>query len=61
MQKELRLMNLHQGNLALNLLLSRLYPTGMLSKQEVCLPEGTSLIVFSPRGPLKATLIPPIP
>lgn len=42
-------------------LLSRLCPTGMLYKQEVCLPQATPLIVFSARSPLQATLILAIP
>lgn len=44
-----------ESSFALYLLLSRLHPTGMLHKQEVCLPQATHLIVFSAHSPLQAT------
>lgn len=44
-----------QCELALYLPLSRLHPTGMLYKQEVCLPWATSLIVFFALSPPQAT------
>lgn len=55
------LMSKPESRFALYLLLSRLHPTGMLYKQEVCLPQATPLIVFSAHSPLQATLILAIP